>query len=121
LTHVTRAPCVSLKEIFLMANLTPEGHLRNRCEFWKPRGTERGAVVCYRQADNKKLTITGQSQPCVYRPGTSRRDVIMAIELLSYNQLGERLNCSGGPSEWSGDCVYPARKQTMAKRWCPST
>jgi len=50
--------------------------------------------------------------------------VIMAIKLLSYSQLGERLYCSpeaARPERWSGDCVYPARKQAMAKRWCPST
>src|SRR3974390_2907214 len=28
------------------------------------------------------------------RPVTSRLEVIMAIEMLSYSQLGERLNCS---------------------------
>jgi hypothetical protein len=43
---------------------------------------------------NQKLTVTGQNRPRVYRPVTSRLEVIMSIEMLSYSQLGERLNCS---------------------------
>jgi hypothetical protein len=44
--------------------------------------------TCNWQADNEKLTFTGQNRPRVYRP------VTMAVEMLSYSQLGERLNCS---------------------------
>jgi hypothetical protein len=36
------------------------------------------------ESRNKKLTTTGQNQPCAYRPVTGRLEVIMAVEMLSY-------------------------------------
>jgi hypothetical protein len=47
------------------------------------------------QIDNEKLTATKQRyRRRGYRLVTSRTEVIMATEMLSYNQLGERLKCS---------------------------
>jgi hypothetical protein len=57
--------------------------------------------------DNQKSTVTGQNRPRVYRPVSSRLEVIIPIEMLSYSQLGERLNCSpnGAPDHHAGSGV----------------